>query len=513
MTHPPRNRTPGRGNVCLLRGIALLLALLIGCGGEDEPMGVAGAVLPLEELQDPETCKECHEDHHREWASSMHAYAAEDPIFLAMNRRGQEETGGELGDFCIGCHAPMAVRMGMTTDGMNLDEVPDKLEGVTCYFCHNVESVAQNHDNPLGLPANNPLVLANDAVMRGGIDDPKRPSAHEVAYSDIHDGNRPESGQLCGPCHDIVTPAGVHLERTFKEWQDSVFSRTDRDSFDSCIGCHMDSRDGLIAKTDEVPLASRTNGFHSHLMPGVDTALTPFPDIDVQVAAIECALAEAVQITELQVSPDGMVTMLIEANVGHGWPTGSAQDRRAWIEVKAFDAAGNMRVGIGAVADNEPLPTREQDPQLIVMRDFLYDSSGQEVHMFWEAAPSDMFMQGYESTTLPITPPGEAGAPPAPHFIERTVRTFMNPARVEARVKIRPLGFELIDDLVASGHLPADNDFKSKIKTYTLNLAQVVWTLEDNGPGGTATAPAARPLGCPSPWLCKLYPENEQYCR
>ena len=40
----------------------------------------------------------------------MHAYAAEDPVFLAMNARGQRETKGALGDFCVKCHAPMAVQ-------------------------------------------------------------------------------------------------------------------------------------------------------------------------------------------------------------------------------------------------------------------------------------------------------------------------------------------------------------------------------------------------------------------
>ena len=52
----------------------------------------------------------------------MHAYAADDPVFLAMNRRGQREAG--IGDFCVQCPRPMAVRTGATTDGLNLDSLP-----------------------------------------------------------------------------------------------------------------------------------------------------------------------------------------------------------------------------------------------------------------------------------------------------------------------------------------------------------------------------------------------------
>ena len=50
-----------------------------------------------EELMRPEACQSCHPEHYRQWAGSMHAYAALDPVFIAMNQRGQRETNGELG--------------------------------------------------------------------------------------------------------------------------------------------------------------------------------------------------------------------------------------------------------------------------------------------------------------------------------------------------------------------------------------------------------------------------------
>ena len=31
----------------------------------------------------------------------MHAYASDDPVFQAMNKRAQRETNGALGDFCV----------------------------------------------------------------------------------------------------------------------------------------------------------------------------------------------------------------------------------------------------------------------------------------------------------------------------------------------------------------------------------------------------------------------------
>ena len=48
--------------------------------------------LDREALLDPETCKTCHPVAYQEWSGSMHAYAAEDPVFRAMNQRAQRET-------------------------------------------------------------------------------------------------------------------------------------------------------------------------------------------------------------------------------------------------------------------------------------------------------------------------------------------------------------------------------------------------------------------------------------
>src|SRR6187402_3543695 len=87
---------------------AVVAALLAGCADKDSPP--VERHFEREQLLDPETCRSCHSEHYREWAGSMHAYASQDPVFLAMNRRGQAETQGALGSFCVGCHAPLALR-------------------------------------------------------------------------------------------------------------------------------------------------------------------------------------------------------------------------------------------------------------------------------------------------------------------------------------------------------------------------------------------------------------------
>src|SRR6185295_1082953 len=95
--------------------LAAWAAVVAACGTTGE-----GPARSIAELQDPQTCNECHPRHVTQWSGSMHAYASEDPVFVAMNRRGQRETNGELGTFCVQCHAPMAVKLGLT-DGTNFD--------------------------------------------------------------------------------------------------------------------------------------------------------------------------------------------------------------------------------------------------------------------------------------------------------------------------------------------------------------------------------------------------------
>ena len=110
-------------------------SVFIGCKEEES----GPTTLSREELLDPNTCGNCHVDHFKQWSGSMHAYAAKDPLFLAMNARLQKETNGALGPFCVNCHAPMAVIEQPDTDWIkaDVDKLPDHLKGVTCYFCHN----------------------------------------------------------------------------------------------------------------------------------------------------------------------------------------------------------------------------------------------------------------------------------------------------------------------------------------------------------------------------------------
>ncbi|HLL23901.1 MAG TPA: ammonia-forming cytochrome c nitrite reductase subunit c552, partial [Kofleriaceae bacterium] len=377
-----------------MKYLVLVLALVACSDGDDTKLSV-------DELMKPETCMECHPKHYQQWSGSMHAYAAEDPVFVAMNNRGQRETNGKLGKFCVSCHAPMAVALGLTT-GENFDPaaLPSHAKGVTCYFCHNVTDVTTIH--------NNGLTLAMDQTMRGGLENPRSSPAHGSKYDRLMDSDRNES-EMCGSCHDVHVPAelngvpgGVAVERTFKEWQ-STFFFTDKSPniHLTCGGCHMPSSSDVVADFEGVTL--RPNGFHEHAWPAVDQALTPFPETQMQAELIERDLKGAVAIIGpnplgggaplggICLTPEGGGRITVRAdtiNVGHAFPSGVAQDRRVWVQVTAYDANNNVLFESGKVPAGMD-PEQINDPNLFGMWDRVYKADNTKAHFFWEIARSD----------------------------------------------------------------------------------------------------------------------------
>jgi hypothetical protein len=454
-------RIPALWSPAISPSIALAISLA-ACG---DPK------LSVEELQDPNTCSDCHPKHFTQWSGSMHAYAADDPVFLAMNRRGQRETNGALGDFCINCHAPMAKQLGFT-DFANFDPnaLPPAARGITCYFCHNVKEVTSTHDNG--------LVLANDQTMRGGAKDPVDNDAHNSKYDALMDSDINKS-EMCGSCHDIVVPASINghadiaLERTFAEWQGTLFASEDPKLHLSCGACHMGSSN-LEPIADAPGVSARERGFHDHMFPAIDVALTPFPEMQAQAQAVQDILDPSVAIIGpaplvsgnpqpggICVTPEdgGVITVRMDSlMVGHSWPSGATQDRRAWLEVIAYDAGGNVVFQDGVV------PPGEDPPDAVFgFWDRTFKADGSRAHFFWEVAR-------IESKLLqaPAFPKQDVSA----NARFPVVGMAANIERVTARLRFNPLPYEMVDELIASGDLAPE--IRDRLKTLEVG-EPMVW--------------------------------------
>ena len=469
--------------------LALWLASTCSAGCADKP--TPSVELSRTELMDPEACRGCHADYYTEWSNSMHAYASRDPVFLAMNRRGNEETAGALGSFCVNCHAPMAVLEGQTKDGLDLDTLPSPLQGVTCYYCHNVASVTGTHDNALQLDT----ALPN--ALRAGIADPA-PNPHRSGYSALLAGSEPASASLCGACHDIQLPSPpgppslsgspVPLERTFAEWQNTIFA-PNHDALNpsgiSCVGCHMPApARGAIGAV--APSGPSNRSLHDHLFPGVDVDITrPHVETDASNPAdandsavqgfLETTLRVARLCVEYQSDPEDRQRIRVLADLdnvgaGHSWPSGAAQDRRAWVDVRVlFDdrvvyTSGEPAAGADVLAD--------PDADLWLLRDRAQKADGTDAHMFWDVAQIQAGTIAGALTRV-IGAPGYDNTHAVREFplaLDGWIAAPFDPARlrVELRLRLQAIGYDVLDDLVASGHL--DRSLRNAVTDRTLLL-------------------------------------------
>jgi hypothetical protein len=451
----PRHPQPGRSHrlaiaLCAVAGLlGLTLLSLSGC---------APGRLTAEQLLDPQACARCHARAVAEWEGSMHAYASTDPVFRALVAKGQEETDGALGSLCVGCHAPMATRTGATADGLGLEDVPAELQGVTCAACHRADSVEALH--------NNEVTLADDGVMRGAWDDPLETPAHGSARSPLLDRGAPESSDLCGACHDVLLPNGLHLEQTYKEWSESVFAGPTGLAL-SCGQCHMRGRDGFGADVPGAP----ARALHDHSMPGVDVALSDWPRRDEQRAQVQASLDGSLHAQlEARLGPGGLIFDYTLENVGagHGFPSGAAHNRRVWVEFEAW--RGGQRVyASGVPRRGEPVLDRE-DPDLWMMRDVIYGADGEEVRHTWQAVTMDK-VQLQPGITADPTDPDYV------HFVTGSYRVLGDPPdRDRAAVRVRPFGLDVLLPMVEEGYLAPEA--VQAMPTFTLAPTVKEWTPE-----------------------------------
>lgn len=436
----------------------------MGCRGTDVQPQYSRA-----ELMDPKTCGNCHEQHYKDWSGSMHAYAAIDPVFIAMNQRAQRETNGEVGSLCVGCHAPMAVREGLTADGLNLQDVPQHLQGVTCYFCHTVEGVEGTH--------NNPLRLSGGIEMRAGIKDPIANTGHYSTYSVLHDRDQAASSSMCGSCHDIAIHQKV-FEKTFIEWQASVFAKP---GGATCSQCHMSQ------SLDERPIANHPSApprrYHSHTFAAIDVALVPdFPEQDNQRKEVEASLATTLQ-SALCVAPvsggSGSTIRVILDNVaaGHGFPSGATPNRRIWTDIRAYKN-GEVIYESGVKGDKPLIETADADTWLF--RDCLFDAQGTQTSMLWNAFDHEGHQLPAQFTFDVSDPRFYQGH--LEQSFPRNRNTFLTgmPDKVILKIRVQPVGDDLLNDLVQSGDLSAEIVQKMPIFDIDLGAGQeLVWTQDD----------------------------------
>jgi hypothetical protein len=279
---------------------------------------IFGFLSVMDPPESAEACGRCHRAIHEAWKTSAHANSMESRIFQNALELAEGTMGAEVRRTCLGCHAPVAVRANDLALRRKVS-----WEGVTCDYCHSIESVSVAGPNPVArirfsLVKNGPL---KDADSNG----------HTTAYSEAF-----TSSLICAPCHEYTDSLGFPVLTTYTEWKNSSAAREGK----QCQTCHMYQVAGKVVD----PRIRRSEGaqINLHAMPGSHS----LEQLNKTIGATLTTTREG-----------GQLRIAVEvANkfAGHSVPTGSPL-RQLVLEVTADSYNGqhyrDRRVYRRAVAD------------------------------------------------------------------------------------------------------------------------------------------------------------------
>ena len=161
-------------------------------------------------------CGECHPEIYRTWQSSQHASAFTDPGFqIPYDRIRREDPGRTLP--CEQCHNPMRFLLSPRDPRAAIFS----REGVTCDFCHSVESVTP------GGPF--PRYKARPGAKFGPKGGTGK-SPHGTKFSRLH-----ITSDFCAGCHEYRNEHGAPILTTASEWEESFYRGTGV----HCQFCHL----------------------------------------------------------------------------------------------------------------------------------------------------------------------------------------------------------------------------------------------------------------------------------
>jgi len=342
------------------------------------------------------------------WSASMMAQSSRDPVFWAALTIANQDMAGS-GEYCLRCHTPGAWLDGRCTpaDGSALNQAQGDFDGVTCHVCHRMVDPVLSPENPpiderilqrVGTlpptPNSGQYIIDPLDVRRGPFDLGPNFFFHEWLQSPYH-----RESQMCGTCHEVSNPGmtkqldGTYalnalnaqhpthneydqfpVERLYSEWAKSEYAKGKVETADAayptgrfggnvsqvatCQDCHMPKTTGTAcqpvlggAVRPDLPLHD-FNAVNSWVL---DAVRQTFPDSETGLTNASVAAAHArtnemqQRASDLKVWSDaGQLGVRIVNQTGHKLPSGYAEGRRIWINVKFFDAGNALVAERGA---------------------------------------------------------------------------------------------------------------------------------------------------------------------
>jgi len=316
-------------------------------------------------------CKSCHEDVFNQWADSNHKnMTSANPYYMVSEALAAEDKGEEFRQWCMGCHNPSAVttKKDKSSHRMNGNFLANEIfekgaitllkdfkkhgnfrleEGVSCVACHRITDASSRGNASYSLDLTNRKKYSfEDATSETGqwlgekfIN--SKPNIHKQSYSkDLY-----KDSKYCASCHNETSPFnGKKIVSTFQEWEKSPFNNPkDPSKHKTCIDCHMTNMEngdfspikgqsttgGKIKKDIKVHYFSGSNHFLSGLKNKTHE------DQTIQLLKTSAKLDVTIKNNKLQVGVKNV-------GAGHHLPTGVADFRELWLEIKVASKNGKI---------------------------------------------------------------------------------------------------------------------------------------------------------------------------
>jgi len=288
-------------------------------------------------------CSNCHSYIFNQHSESMHAASFTNPVFQGQYFREllpQVSADPELvkeAEGCIACHAPIAY-LTKKSPIVSEEQVDPDRSGVTCDFCHTVTGYK-------GERPENGNYISDPGTQKYG------PFMHVYNWHHIYSEFQTKS-EFCAVCHNAVNHHGLEIKSTYSEWKNSGYAKEGI----HCQDCHMNVMGFLISGKPvyESGRAARSSlvrtpyreKIYTHRFPGAHSRTQVVGSLTL---SIETARSSASPGDEIRID-----ILVDNSRTGHKMPSGSADLRLLWLELKAYIGEETIRtIPIAASSDIE----------------------------------------------------------------------------------------------------------------------------------------------------------------
>lgn len=361
-----------------------------------------------EDFANSAKCKSCHSEIFEQWSNSNHRHiAGTNRYYMVMETLAGEVEGDEFKKWCMSCHNPSALAMGLSKSTHSMDgnfvshESYEKgsatllkdfkehdnfrvEEGVSCITCHQIGDASSKGNASYKLSLDRKKYAFEDSKYTlPHLFSEKlinaNPSVHKESYSkELY-----KDSKYCASCHDESHPKnGIKIVSTYEEWEKSPFNNpNDKTKHKSCIDCHMTNlSDGKFAplKGTSTDGGVIKNDLKVHYFAGSNHFLAGLRDKKNEEQIVQL-LKTSAQL-DVDIKEKNLVVGVKNVGAGHHLPTGVADFRELWLDIEVKDRDAKLIFSSGKLKSDGNIEDKSR-----LFQKVFGDENGKPVGLlFWK---------------------------------------------------------------------------------------------------------------------------------